>query len=140
MPVIVIGADTPLGATVIDALTAPGREVRAFVTDGAAADRLRASGIRVAVGDFADGSHISAAALGCFSAVLLAPAADSSPPEDDVLAVWARSVTAAEIDRAIWVGCRPAGAAPETAAVSIEGRSLQEIAGEVADLDERAVL
>ena len=75
MPVIVIGADTPLGpasrGTVADATA----EVRAFVTDPEHGMSPLPEGIKVAVGDVSDGSHVGGAAYGCFSAVLLTEAA-----------------------------------------------------------------
>ena len=74
MPVIVIGADTTLGAEITNGLVPRDGEVRAFVTDPEAARALRDLGIKVAVGDVSDGSHVGGAALNCFCAILIADA------------------------------------------------------------------
>ncbi len=75
MPVIVVGADTPRGPAVVDALLERAIEVRAFITDPDSSPPLRKAGAKVATGDISDGSHIEAAAMGCFCAVVLAGAA-----------------------------------------------------------------
>ena len=62
MPVIVIGADTPTGHAVVDALLPRRGEVRAFVSDPTEAAALKERGVKVAVGDVSDGSHIGGAA------------------------------------------------------------------------------
>ena len=58
MPVIVIGADTSQGRAVIEGLVEPGREVRAFVSDPAIGAELRELGVKVALGDVSDDSHV----------------------------------------------------------------------------------
>ncbi len=109
MPVIVIGADTAPGAAIVDTLAAPSREIRAFVSDPEAAAFLRERGVKVALGDVSDDSHVEAAALNCFTAVLVAEAARDerersfADNEFDVLRGWARAVTAAAVRRVIWV-------------------------------------
>ena len=74
MPVIVVGADTEPGRVVLQALLEPGREVRAFVSDEKVAEQLRALGVKVALGDVSDDSHLEGAATNCFSAVLITQA------------------------------------------------------------------
>lgn len=107
MPVIVVGADTSLGSSIVSALLAPGREVRAFVTNESAATKLKAVGVKVALGDVSDESHIEGAATRCFSAVLVVEAATDSrerafaKSKDDVLQGWANAV--ARVTRVIWV-------------------------------------
>ena len=71
MPVIVVGADTEIGLASIEGLLARQGEVRAFVTDPAVGASLKERRVKVALGDVSDPSHIEAAALHCFSAVLV---------------------------------------------------------------------
>src|SRR5690606_40838579 len=74
MPVIVVGADTASGRRIVERLVSPDREVRAFVTDAGAAESLRGLGVKVALGDVSDDSHVAGACLNCFSAVLVTEA------------------------------------------------------------------
>ena len=53
----------------------PGREVRAFVSGASQGTELRQMGIKVAVGDVSDDSHIEAASMNCFTAIMIAEAA-----------------------------------------------------------------
>ena len=71
MPVIVVGADTSKGRAVVEELVAPGREVRAFVSDPGAGAELRELGVKVALGDVSDDSHVQGACMNCFTAVLI---------------------------------------------------------------------
>jgi nucleoside-diphosphate-sugar epimerase len=145
MPVIVIGADTPAGSAIIEALAAPGREVRAFVSDPDVAAALKEQGIKVALGDVSDDSHVEAASLHCFSAVLVSEAARDgrersfAATELDVLRGWARAVSAAAVRRVIWVheGDPPRVDAPEMATVSPEA---EDVGGRVAALDDARVI
>jgi uncharacterized protein YbjT (DUF2867 family) len=120
MPVIVVGADTSLGSSIVSALLAPGREVRAFVTDESAATKLKSLGVKVALGDVSDESHIEGAATRCFSAVLVVDAATDSrerafaKSRDDVLKGWANAV--ARVTRVIWVTDAPV---PEVKATQV---------------------
>jgi nucleoside-diphosphate-sugar epimerase len=126
MPVIVVGADTPTGAQIVEALLEPGREVRAFVSDPDEGMRLRELGAKVALGDVSDDSHIGAAATQCFSAILLSEAARDNrersfaTDEPEVLKAWASGVSG--VQRVIWVyaGEPPPTKAPEVAVVSPE--------------------
>jgi len=144
MPVIVIGADHPLGAVVIARLSQPGREVRAFVTSPEAAERLRSTGVKVALGDISDASHVSGACLNCFSAVMIGEAARDgreisfAQSPDEVWQGWAQALTEARVRRAIWVmeGSSPPGGVEEVATVSAGGRGPADVAEEVAALDD----
>ena len=109
MPLIVVGADTREGQEILDRLEVAEREVRVFVSDESAGLALRQRGFKVATGDVSDESHIEAAALRCFSAVLITEAATdgrerafASEPRD-VLEGWARAMRASEVTRVIWV-------------------------------------
>lgn len=141
MPVIVVGADTRPGSLIIDRLAKPHREVRAFVTDPQEAARLKERGVKVALGDVSDESHIEGAALRCFSAVLVTEAAEddrersfANTPEE-VLTGWARAVTRSKVKRVIWVtGDTPP--AVEAAEVAIVESDDPELATRVAQLDD----
>lgn len=109
MPVIVVGADTRQGRALVDGLLEPGREVRAFVTDIGAATELRKAGVKVALGDVSDDSHVQGAALNCFTAVMVTEAARDerersfASSEEQVLLGWANAVAASGVTRVIWV-------------------------------------
>ncbi len=151
MPVIIVGADTAVGAAIVEALLPRRGEVRVFVSDPDAAARLKRRGTKVALGDVSDGSHIGAAALSAFDAVLIAEAATDdrersfASDEAAVFAEWAEALNEAEPQRAIWVGDGGvpdpiAAAVAESAAVDTTGRDLSDIAVEVAELDEAPTL
>ncbi|MFQ5948728.1 MAG: hypothetical protein ACE5KX_07705 [Acidimicrobiia bacterium] len=109
MPVIVIGADTPLGTATVRALLQREGEVRAFITDPQAVDRFKALRAKVAIGDISDATHVGGAALNAFSAVLIAEATHDgremsfAEKPDDVIAGWAEGLKDAGVQRAIWV-------------------------------------
>lgn len=141
MPLIVVGADTRAGEAILERLDAPEREIRVFVTDEATGLRLKERGFKVATGDVSDESHIEAAALRCFSAVLIAEAATddrerafASSPQD-VLEAWARAMSGSEVNRVIWV---TEGDFPDTHAdeVTCVDPTDPEFAETVIDLDE----
>ena len=149
MPVIVIGADTPLGEEITRSMLPRDGEVRAFVTDPASAAALKRLGVKVATGDVSDGSHIGGAALNCFCAVLVAAAASdererafaTTPAE--VVSAWAEGVADAGVTRVIWVGEEAAPAViralpVELAAVSPQGQRAADTAAEVRRLDDAA--
>jgi putative NADH-flavin reductase len=147
MPVIVVGADTVIGTLVAEALAGRSAEVRAFVTDPSTAPSLRELGIKVAVGDVSDGSHIGGAAHGCFSAVLLTEAASDARERsfangaDEVLEAWHGAIAEAGITRAIWVGrTPPRDSAPESVVLDPAGRPAAEVVTEIVDLDDRPSL
>jgi putative NADH-flavin reductase len=145
MPAIVVGADTEPGRAVIDALIDPGREVRAFVTDPGVVNELKAQGVKVALGDVSDDSHLEAAALHCFTAVLVTEAARDDRErsfargEREVLEAWARAVVNAGVHRVIWVdhGEPPAVDVPEVTRVSPDD---PDLANRVAELDDARVI
>jgi len=152
MPVVVVGADTPLGARVVAALAGRAGEIRAFVSDEAAGAALRERGLKVAVGDVSDASHVGAAALGCFAAVLVEActtdgrALDFAADPAAVIDAWAGALSEAGVRRIIWLG-GAAGppppvrrAAPEVAGVRTDLLSAEAAAAEVARLDDAATL
>lgn len=141
MPVIVVGADTPVGASIVAALALPGREVRAFVTDEEAAASLREMGVKVALGDVSDDSHIQGAAIRCFTAVLVTEASRDSrerafaDSEADVLNAWAGAVSG--VTRVIWVHD---GWVPEvkTSQVAMVDPADPDVVEKVVNLDDAA--
>lgn len=147
MPVIVVGADTPLGSTVVGALLNDGAEVRAFVSDAEAAESLKRLGAKVALGDVSDATHLAGAAYRTFCAVLLSDAAHdgrersfASTPAA-VAEAWADGLASAGTRRAIWVGAdTDAGehirnATPEFASIDPKKLSAEEVIREVARLE-----
>ena len=145
MPMIVVGADTVAGDAILGRLHAPEREIRVFVTDEARARDLRERGFKVATGDVSDESHVEAASLRCFSAVLIAEAAEDprersfATTADAVLAGWARAMSNSGVQRVIWVteGDQPDTKAPEVAVVDPSGPGFAE---RVLALDDAASL
>lgn len=125
MPVLVVGADTEAGQAIVDGLNDPAREVRAFVTDEEVAAELKEKGVKVALGDVSDDSHVEAAATACFSAVLIAEAAQDDRERSfagepsEVMAGWGRAMTGSGVTRVIWVSAArpPASSGYETATV-----------------------
>ena len=145
MPVIVIGADTEAGLAVINELVDPGREIRAFVSDPEIASDLKRRGVKVALGDVSDDSHVEAAAMHCFTAVLVAEATRDNRErsfagsETEVLNAWGRAVSNANVSRVIWVydGVPPSIDVPEVATVSPTDTDLAHL---VAKLDDARVI
>ncbi len=152
MPVIVIGADTELGAAVIGALLDRAGEVRAFVTDPVAGAAFKARGVKVATGDVSDGSHVASASVNTFSAVVVPEAAfddrerSFAPDPAAVLDVWAEALAEAGVRRVIWLEDERAEGAPgtlasataELATVETAGLKPSEVAATVARLDDAA--
>lgn len=141
MPVIVVGADTLPGSLIIDSLVKPKREVRAFVTDPQEAARLKEKGVKVALGDVSDESHVEGAALRCFSAVLVTAAAEDerersfADTPNEVIAGWARAVARSKVKRVIWVTDKVPPSV-ERAEVAIVEPDHPEVATRVAQLDD----
>ncbi|MEX0757423.1 MAG: NAD(P)H-binding protein [Acidimicrobiia bacterium] len=142
MPVIVVGADTAVGRAIVDALLEPDREVRAFVSDLGAAEELREQGVKVALGDVSDPSHVGGACTRCFSAVLITEAATDDRERSfartpgAVLAGWVEAVQDAQVTRVIWVG---EGAIPVPGLeVAKVGVAEPDIPARVAELDDAA--
>lgn len=146
MPVMVLGADHSLGEAIAMRLSAPDREIRAFVSSPEAAARLRDAGIKVAIGDLSDDGHIAAACTNCFGVVAVEPALYDErelafASADEAAKAWATAAKDARITRIIWVGGHPpAFNTPQSAVVTIENRAADEIADEVAYLDDLAEL
>lgn len=92
------------------ALAEGGGEVRAFVTSPDAAQELRELGIKVAVGDVSDASHIEGAAHQAHSAVILAEAGRDDRERsfaksfEALVDAWAEGLQKAGVRRIIWVG------------------------------------
>ncbi|MGH8944424.1 MAG: NAD(P)H-binding protein [Acidimicrobiia bacterium] len=145
MPVIVVGADTPKGRAVVEGLVEPGREVRAFVSDPIVGAELREMGVKVALGDVSDDSHIQGACSNCFTAVLISEAARDqrersfAANERQVLEGWAAAAAASGVIRVIWVhdGELPPVRVREVRTVSPEHPDLVR---EVAALDDARFL
>jgi len=149
VPVIIVGADSPVGLAIVDAVAGRSGEVRAFVSAVEMLDQLRGRGIKAAFGDVSDGSHVGGAALNAFAAVLVAEAATddrersfAATPEA-VHAQWADGLGDAGVTRVIWVSDDPIpgvieASVREAAQVAMAGRPADEIAAEVARLDEAA--
>ena len=146
MPVIVIGADTPIGASVLDALLPRDGEVRAFVSDVETGLALKERSAKVAIGDISDGSHVGGAALNTFCAVVVAEAAidererSFAPDPAAVVAAWAEGLTDAAVARIVVVDH------PDVPVAGLEGiadqyavvdgrQSPDEVAAEVARLE-----
>lgn len=145
MPVIVIGADTPVGEAIVATVLPSAAEMRAFISDERFAESLKGRGVKVARGDVSDFSHVGAAALNCFCAILVTDAATDSRVRsfaDDprsVIEGWAGAVRDAGIHRTIWVsredGRLPLPApVPEVATVLV-GTDLGRTACQVAHLE-----
>ncbi len=150
MPVIVVGADTRLGEAVVDALAGRDGEIRAFVSDPEAARSLKARGIKTALGDVSDGSHVGGAACNCFGAVLIGQAAVDERERsfaDDPAAVaeaWAEGLADAGVHRAIWVVSDPriVPGTPHAVEVAVVDATASPatISAEVRRLDDAATL
>ena len=149
MPVIVVGADTKVGKAIVVALEPGPREIRAFVSDPEAGARYKAIGAKTALGDVSDASHVGSAAIGAFSAILVAEAASDgrersfATSADAVFETWAEALAEAEVSRTIWVGdVDPpdalAASVPHLASVPVGDRSPAIVAQEVAMLDDRS--
>jgi nucleoside-diphosphate-sugar epimerase len=147
MPVIVVGADTPLGLSIVSALLEPEREVRAFVSDVDVSLSMKAQGVKVALGDVSDPSHVGAACLNCFSAVFVTEAARDererafARDRRTVLDGWTEAAREADVSRVIWVdavGDLPPTGIDETAVVNPD--EIDDVAAEVVRLDDVATL
>lgn len=151
MPVIVVGADTPLGRAVMDELLPRDSQVRAFVSSPAVAAELKERGVKVALGDVSDSSHVGGAALNAFCAVLIHEAAQDERERSfaeepaEVFAAWVEGVNDAAVTRTIVVWDDPpqdrlAAINSEKVVVAVADRSPTEIAGEVAKWEDVAEL
>ena len=149
MPVIVIGADTELGAAIVAALSPRSSGLRVFVTDPDIGETFRGQA-KVAVGDVSDGSHVGGAAMGAFCAVVVAEAASDlrerafADTPDAVFEQWADGLGDAGIARIIVVGDRtnlpqpdPLEPIAEHLVVDTRGRTIDEIREQVKALEAR---
>lgn len=154
VPVIVVGADTPLGRPVTTALLGREGEVRAFVSDPSTAEDLRSRGVKVALGDVSDASHVGGAAINAFCAVLLLECVVDdrerafAAPGDAVASAWGPALAEAGVHRVIVVPDEAGTVDPspllragcEHAVIDRMRHSPGEIPAEVARLDDLAVL
>jgi nucleoside-diphosphate-sugar epimerase len=146
VPVLIVGADHPVGLMIATRLAAPNREVRAFISSPDLGPRLRELAIKVAVGDLSDQSHVAAAATRCFSIVMIEAALSDGrelafADAESTRLAWSRAATEAAVTRAIWVGDYPPPlATPESAVVPSADRAEEEVVAEAVSLDEIAVL
>lgn len=147
MPVIVVGADTRIGRAAIDALLPAAGELRAFVTSEDEAGALKQRGVKVAIGDISDGSHVGGAALNAFCAVLSSEAAvddrerSFADTPDAVVEAWIEGLADAGVTRVIWVDHpsitldveeRLSRAVQEARTVAAGGREPESVAAEIA--------
>lgn len=148
MPLIVIGADTPQGEAIVEAASARGGEIRAFVTDPDKATLMRSRGLKVAMGDISDASHVGGAAIGAFCAVLISTAATDarersfSTDPDATVTSWIDEVVRAGVNRIILVADSPlpraaaaVHGAPESAIIEATSLEVSEVADRVISLD-----
>lgn len=138
---IVVGGDTADGKTILGRLWSPKREVRAFVTDESVGQSLKRKGYKVAIGDVSDESHIEAASMQCFSAVLIVEAAEDNRERSfaetprDVIEGWGRAAAAAGVTRVIWVSQNEVPNVKVPEAHMIDPR-LPDLADQVVTLDD----
>ena len=145
MPVIVVGGDTPQGRAILEEMVEPDREVRAFVSNATVGGELKRLGVKVAVGDVSDESHIEGASAQCFTAVLISEAARDdrersfAGSELEVMEGWSAAVAASGVNRVIWVhdGEPPPVAVREVAVVNPGDGDLVQ---KVIDLDEAQII
>lgn len=142
---IVVGADTVVGRAIIEGFLDPQREIRAFVTDPVCAEELKRLGVKTALGDVSDDTHVGAACTNVHTAVLIGEAAIDDRERafaisyDQVFDGWARAISEASVKRVIWVSTEshPTDLAPEEVDVSPVA-STDEIVRSVVSLDSSA--
>ncbi|MFQ5967072.1 MAG: NAD(P)H-binding protein [Acidimicrobiia bacterium] len=153
MPVLVVGADTPVGQEIVTELLDREGDVRTFVSDPAAGESFKQRGAKVAVGDPSDDSHIEGAATQAFSAVMITGCLRDgrelsfAESPDAVMDRWAQALRSAKVRRVIWVldpettlDSSWAAATPEHSVLHEGERSAAALAKEVALLDEATSL
>jgi len=146
MPVIIVGADTDIGTRIVEAMIEPEREVRAFVSDPGSAERLKAIGVKVALGDVSDPSHVGGACANCFSVVLITEASSDdrerafATSAEVVIAGWAEAARDAEVTRVIWVSDTTELPPIEGIETVVVDRGVGDIVAEVVRLDDTATL
>lgn len=140
MPILIVGADHPIGFRIVEALVHPEREVRAFVSDPGIGAKIKSLGAKVAIGDLSDEGHLAAAATNCFSIAFIEPAlADGRElaflTAEEVPDSWARAAAEAKVTRVIWVGEKiPRVGVKEV--VRVDASDQSAVAAEVARLDD----
>ncbi len=115
MPVMIVGADTPIGRRLAEAFADPEQAIA-----------LKAMGVKVATGDLSDFSHVAAACTRVFTAILVAEAARDgreyafAHDSDAILKGWAKAVAEPPVSRVIWLGLDdpPTTEVAEVAAIS----------------------
>ena len=150
MSVLVVGADTPRGQAIVDALAGQESQLRVFVSAEDVAAELRARpGVHVAEGDVSDASHVEGAATRCFTVVFVTTAAVDARErafartDTAVLKGWCDAARECGVTRAIWVldpahaDWEPPVAAPEQVVLPLDH---PDLAAEVARLDDAAEL
>lgn len=152
MPVLVVGADHPVGRAIIGAFASRDGEVRAFISDAAEVEALKSQRVKVAIGDLSDGTHVGGAAINCFSLVFVTMTAHDererafAEQPAELFAQWQVAIDMSRVQRVIWVeddqsrGSGHQVSAPEVAVVSAAGISPEATAALVADLDDLATL
>lgn len=135
----------------MDALLPRPGEVRAFVSSPQAAADLRARGVKVALGDISDGSHVGGAAVGAFCAILIGEAATDdrersfAADREAVVAAWVEGLNDTAVQRVILVE-ETAGSGiladlkAESAVVATSGREPDEITTAIAALEDAVEL
>lgn len=140
-----------MGEAVVSAIIPVAAEVRAFISEEGWAAGLKAQGVKVALGDLSDTSHVEAAALFCFCAVLVTDAAldgrelGFADGAGTVWEGWADAIRNAGVHRTIWVSTEhgfnrgsDSRATPEVAVVA--DTDIARAAARVARLEEAQTL
>lgn len=134
----------------MDRLADRNGEIRAFVSDHVFGLTLKERGVKVAIGDVSDPSHIGGASLGCFSAILIPDAAfddrmrSFSTGPAETIESWAEAMIDAKVNRVIWVeddSARPHrrffdGIDAQFMTIDRTGASLDEVAESVVAADD----
>ena len=141
MPVIVVGADTEVGESILDTLHEPRREIRVFISDPERVASYKSRGYKVALGDVSDDSHVEGAATRCFSAVLIGEAARDerersfADTPEAIFKGWATAVANSQVQRVIWVGVDDPPETRSREVAKVDG-SMDDVAERVANLDD----
>ncbi|GCD95087.1 NAD(P)H-binding protein [Embleya hyalina] len=107
MPVVVTGADQPLGRAVALELALSGGEVRATVRDRTAAGALRAAGVRVAVSDLSDPLRLGAVLAGAHTVLHLDRGPDGRGSPADTWEWFLEAVEGTDVQRIVTVLPQP---------------------------------
>lgn len=152
MPVLIVGADTPIGSALTAALASRDGEVRCFVSDPRTVTELKNHSAKVAVGDVSDGSHVGAAGLNCFSLIFITEAAFDGRERSfgdnpqTVFDQWQEAIEMSGARRVIWleeersIGSGASIRATEIAVVTTADQSTRQLVERLVALDEVADL